>query len=98
MPFTEDLTAFFNTSDFATAATLQGGATGAVKVIFDDAESPQLGAISSSKPVAYAKAADVSDADVVARKTLTINGTAYTLVDRHQLDDGSIVLLQLQAP
>ena len=95
MAFAEDLDAFLSTADFALAATLQGGA--AVNVIFDRAALTQLG-ISSTNPVALAKATDVSEADVAQRKTLTISGTAFTLTDRQPVDDGAFVLLQLQAP
>ena len=89
--FTEDLTAFFDTDDFAIAATLQGSAT-AVNVIFDAAHLEALG-VSSANPVALCKAADVSDADI--GKTLTIDAVVYTIRDRQPWDDGATVLLQL---
>jgi len=89
--FTEDLTAFFDTDDFAIAATLQGSAT-AVNVIFDAAHLEALG-VSSANPAAMVKASDVSDADI--GKTLTIDAVVYTIRDRQPWDDGATVLLQL---
>lgn len=91
--FAEDLDVFFNTGDFATAATLQGGAI--VNVIFDAAHLEVLG-VSSANPVALAKASDVADSDI--GKTLTINAVAYTIHDRQPQDDGATVLLQLSKP
>lgn len=89
--FAEDITAFFDTADFATAATLQGGAV--VNVIFDAAHLEVLG-VSSANPAALAKASDVAVTDV--GKTLTINAVVYTINDRQPQDDGATVLLQLQ--
>jgi hypothetical protein len=89
--FAEDLDVFFNTADFATAATLQGGAV--VNVIFDAAHLEVLG-VSSANPVALVKASDVAVSDV--GKTLTINAVVYTINDRQPQDDGATVLLQLQ--
>ena len=91
--FTEDLDAFLDTYDFAIAATLQGGAAGAVKVIFDRAFLRELG-VASVNPVALAKASAVGQADV--NKTLTIDGTAYTIIGREPIEDGAFVLLQLR--
>jgi len=91
--FTEDLTAFFATADFAIAATLQGGST--VNVIFDRAHVELLSGLSSTEPQALAAASDVAAGNV--GQTLVISGTTYTIRDRHPLDDGAIVLLQLQA-
>jgi len=89
--FAEDLTAFFNTDEFAIAATLQGSAT-PVNVIFDAAHLEALG-VSSANPVALAVASDVADGDI--GKTLTINAVVYTIRDRQPQDDGATVLLQL---
>ena len=90
--FTEDLTAFFDTGDFAIAATLQGGST--VNVIFDRAVLNDLG-VAGTSPQALARAADVSTSNI--GQTLTINGTAYTIQRRDPIDDGAIVLLDLRA-
>lgn len=89
--FIEDLSVFFNTADFATAATLQGSST-PVNVIFDAAHLEALG-VSTANPVALAKASDVADGDI--GKTLTINSVVYTIRDRQPQDDGATVLLQL---
>lgn len=93
--FTEDLDAFLDEADFAVAATLQGGATGAVKAIFDAAYLEALG-VSGTGPTALVKAAAVVAADV--GKTLTIGAVAYTIRNREPQDDGAFVLLRLQAP
>ena len=90
--FTENLDVFFNTADFAIAATLQGSST-QVNVIFDAAHLESLG-VSTTNPVALAKASDVADSD--RGKTLTINSVVYTIRDRQPQDDGSTVLLQLE--
>jgi hypothetical protein len=89
--FTEDLAQFFDTADFAVAATLQGVGT-PINVIFDAAYLESLG-MSSTNPVALAKASDVTEGDI--DKTLTINAVVYTIRDRQPQDDGAMVLLQL---
>jgi hypothetical protein len=94
--FTEDLSEFFSTDDFAVAATLQGGGAGAVKVIFDEAALQQLGVMTGTNLVALVKATDVAATDV--GKTLTINGVAYTIRAHDPIDDGALVQLQLSAP
>jgi hypothetical protein len=91
--FTEDLDAFLSADDFAIAATLQGGGT--VNVIFDRAVLNDLG-IAGTSPQALAKASAVSTANV--GQTLTISGTAYTIMRRDPMDDGAFVLLDLKAP
>lgn len=92
--FTEDLSVFFDADEFAIAATLQGGGT--VNVLFDNEYTRALDMVASTDPVAVARAADVAAGDV--NKTLTINGTAYTIRDRQPIDDGAMVRLQLEAP
>lgn len=91
--FTEDLDAFLSTADFATAATLQGGAAGDVAVIFDRAALADLG-VQGTSPQALAKASAVLEADV--GKTLTIGATVYLIERRDPIDDGAFVLLQLR--
>ena len=92
--FTEDLGELFDTTyGHAIAATLQGGATGGVPVIFDRAMLNDLG-VAGTSPQALAKASDVSAANV--GQTLTISGTAYTIVRRDPTDDGALVVLQLR--
>lgn len=92
MPFTEDLTVFFNSADFGSAATYDG--TTAVVVIFDRAYLETLG-VSSTNPVAMGKASDFA-VDTCVGKTLLIGITTYTIRGREPLDDGAIVLLQLE--
>jgi hypothetical protein len=88
--FAEDLSPFFNTADFAIAATLQSGSV--VNVIFDQPDLAQLG-VASTNPTALARASDVLDADI--DRTITINGVVFTIRDRQPQDDGATVLLQL---
>lgn len=93
--FTEDLDAFLDTTyGHAIAATLQGGSTGGVAVIFDRAVLDQFG-VAGTSPQAICKASDVSAANV--GQTLTISGTAYTILRRDPIDDGAFVALQLKA-
>lgn len=92
--FTEDLDAFLSTAELAIAATLQGGA--AVSVIFDREAVEAFGAVVTSGPAAIGKTSDFA-ASVVGQ-TLTISGTAYTIRERHLVDDGALVRLVLQAP
>lgn len=75
--FTEDLTAFLDTTQgFAVNATL-GAAT--VPVIFDNAFSDALGIVSSTQPVALGTTADLAAATVGS--TITINAVAYTIAE-----------------
>lgn len=92
MPFTEDLTVFLQTGDFATAATYDGSTS--VNVIFDAAYIEQLG-IAGTKPAALGLATDFPAAAV--GKTLLIGSTTYTIKGREPLDDGAFVLLTLKA-
>lgn len=91
MAFTEDLSVFFSTDDFAIAATYDGGTT--VNVIFDRAYLQTLGIVSGTDPQALGKASDFPVTAV--NKTLVISGTTYTIRSREPQDDGAIVLLQL---
>ena len=87
MAFTEDFTPFFE--DFAVNATL-GAAT---KVIFDRAHLESLG-ISATQPLLVAKTSDVSSAN--KGTSITINGTAYTVMDNQPDGTGmSTLLLEL---
>ena len=87
--FAENLDVFF--ADFGTPATLQGSST-PINVIFDAAHLEALG-VSTTNPVAEAKASDVAQGDI--GKTLTINSVVYTIRDRQPKDDGATVVLQL---
>lgn len=93
MPFTEDLSAFLSTDDFATAATYDSST--AVNVIFDRAFIETLG-MTNTNPVAMGKASDFPEGSAVG-KTLLIGSTTYTIRGREPLDDGAFVLLQLEA-
>lgn len=92
--FTEDLSAFFNTDDFAIAATYNGAT--AVNVIFDRAYVETLTGIAGTNPVALVQASTV-DANPKG-KTLLISGTTYTIRGFEPQDDGATLLLQLEAP
>lgn len=87
--FTEDLSVFFNTAEFATAATV--GAT-PVPVIFDAAYLASLGIVGTN-PVALAKA---SDSAAAVGATIVISAVSYKIRGREPQDDGATVLLQLE--
>lgn len=88
--FSEDLSVFFDTNDFAIAATV---GTSVVNVIFDREYLRALDIVSGANPVALAKA---SDSAAAVGSAITISGTAYTIRDRQPVDDGATVLLQLE--
>lgn len=92
-PFAEDLSPLFDTSIFGTAATLQGGTT--VNVVADKSYLENFG-IAGNNPTCLARASDVSISNI--GQTLTINATVYTIMNRKEVDDGAIVLLELRAP
>lgn len=89
--FTEDLSVFFQTGDFAVAATYDGSTT--VNGLFDAAYVDALG-VSSVNPVFMCDAADVPAAGV--NKTLLVNGVTYRIRDRQPEGDGALVVLQLE--
>lgn len=89
MPFTEDLTAFFQTADFAYAATwtpAAGGGPYTLNVIFDNAnfDSP-IGSAGATGLTPTCMAADDQLAQVSGgakrNDTLVINGTTYKIAD-----------------
>lgn len=92
--FAEDLDAFLNDDEHALVATLQGGTT--ANVILDREAIEAFEAVVTSGPVATGKASDFAAS--VVNQTLTIAGTAYTIRERHLVDDGALVRLVLQAP
>ena len=98
MPFTENLNAFFQVGDFATASTYKAGGIGTgvtVNVIFDRAAlEGLLGGMNSTNPVALGKASDFSG--FTNTDTLTINGTVFRITQSLPQDDGATVLLQLE--
>jgi hypothetical protein len=90
--FTEDLSVFFDTDDFAEDATYDTVNT--IAVIFDRAYLEQLGMIASAEPTALTRAADVA-ADPTG-KPLVIRGVTYTIRNILPQDDGAVVLLHLE--
>jgi hypothetical protein len=97
MPFDDssDITAMLEETDFATSAVYNSAAT--VYVIFDREYLRQLGLVAGADPSALGRASDFPAATAVG-KTLLIDGTSYTIRDRMPQDDGTLVLLQLEAP
>jgi hypothetical protein len=95
--FTEDLTAFFDTDDFATSATYTsyGGSPATVKVIKDEAFLARLD-VYATNPVAFGKASDFSAVAANGQDTLLIGSTTYRIKSIEPQDDGSTVLLQLE--
>ena len=90
--FAEDLSAFFSSAEFATAATLGGG--GSVQVIFDKSYAGSLGGlVESAGPQCVAMSSDV--AAIVQGSTITINATVYT-VTGVEPDGTGITVLQLR--
>ena len=82
----------FDTNALAKAGTLQGGATGGVPVIFDKEYLATL-EVSGFKPNCIARASDISTAD--EGKTLTVDGTVYTIRKVKAIDDGAIVAIEM---
>lgn len=95
MAFTEDLTPFFDTDDFAVAATYNGSTT--VNGIFDNGFA-SVGAgpgVEGSLPSFTCRAADVSSA--AHGDTLVISGTTYSVVGVHPDGTGVMVLALSEA-
>ncbi len=97
MAFTEDLTVFFQTADFAVAATytVYGGSPATVNVIKDEAFLDRLG-VNATNPTALGRASDFSAISANGQDTLAIGATTYRIKDSQPLDDGAVVLLQLE--
>ena len=92
MAFTEDLSPFFSTSDFAVEA-LWNGAT-SVPVIFDSEYIEALrGVVEGSGPVALCAAADVPG--IAHGDTQVIDGVTYK-VRGVEPDGTGLVLLRLE--
>ena len=89
--FTEDLSAFFDTDEHALDATL-GAAT--IQVIFDNEHRLAHDMVSTTNPVAWAKASDVDSGDVGS--TIAISSVNYTIRDVQPMDDGAVVIVQLE--
>jgi hypothetical protein len=93
MPFTEDLSQFFNVAEFATPATLDGAA---VAGIFDAGYIQGLvGAAGiASTGTAYMLPTASVPANPVG-KALVVNGTTYHVAE-HQPDGTGVSLLLLE--
>lgn len=94
MAFTEDLSAYFDTSSGFAVAAVYDGAT-AVDVIFDNEHLIAHDMVSTTNPVVLGKASVFPAAAVT--KTLVVSGVTYTIRDRQLIDDGALVRLQLEA-
>lgn len=93
MAFVEDFTAFFNTGDFATSATLAGVA---VKGIFDKAY--QFGDVGGSGMASTAPVLTLATANVPASPVgaaVVVSGVSYT-VAAHEPDGTGVSLLLLE--
>lgn len=94
MAFTEDLSVFFSSADFAITAVYDGGTP--VNVIFDREFIEPLSGMPATNPVALVQASQIP-ADSQG-KTLEIGGITYVINDRRPQDDGVVVQLQLGTP
>ena len=91
MAFTEDLTEFFGTDDFAITAMLAG--TTSVNGIFDNAALAIPGgeaAVEGSVPTFTCALADIPA--VAQGQTIVINSTTYTIIAVHPDGTGVVVL------
>lgn len=77
MAFTEDLTEFFDSDDFAVEAEWSEAPGEPVNVIFDKAFIENLG-IAGNSPVALGRESDFPG--VEEGQTLTISGTVYKII------------------
>ena len=96
MPFTEDLTVFFNVNDFGTAATYTPsvGSPKTVNGIFDRAYREVIDGIEGTSPAFVCALSDVST--VVHGNTFVINSATYK-VRGVEPDGVGTVLLRLEA-
>jgi hypothetical protein len=96
MPFTEDLSVFFNVADFATAAAyLVAGAPddaepATVNGVFDNAFEMVMGSVEDSGPRFLCRQADVPG--VTHGATLTIGTTMYQVVGVQPDGTGTVQL------
>lgn len=95
MAFDEDLSAFFNTDDFAVTATWNSRS---VRGIFEDQyveSSLGLAGMATSGPRFTCAAADVSG--IAVGNTFTVNSVAYTAAEL-QPDGTGLITIVLKAP
>ena len=90
MPFTEDMTAFFSTAEFATAATVGGVA---VNGIFDNAYAMAMGFVAGTSPALLVASASVPSAAV--GDAVTLGAVSYTVAGVEP-DGTGVTLLRLQ--
>jgi hypothetical protein len=90
--FTEDLTAFFNTDEHATAAFYNSLTS--INGIFNEADLGQLGMVAGSNPTFLCAASSVA-ADPTGL-ALVVNSVNYIIRDIKPQDDGAVVLLELE--
>lgn len=93
MAFTEDLSVFFNTGDFAVAATFTHAASSpvTVNVLFDAAYADPLG-IEGSHPRAHGVVADFTPS-ISQGDTLVIGSTTYKIKSVHPDNTGVVTLI-----
>lgn len=89
--FAEDLDDFFETDDFAVAATYDGATT--VNVIFDNEYVEAVTGVAGTNPVALGKASDFASP---VGKTLVVSGVTYRIRNSRPVDDGAVVTLDLE--
>lgn len=74
MAFTEDLTAFFDTSDFAITATVGGSSVNGIL----DSEFVEVGDVEAARPVFMCASSDVPS--VTHGTTVVASGTTYKVI------------------
>lgn len=92
MPFDEDLSVFLDAAEFATAATYNGSIS--VSVIHDAEYLESMG-IAGTSEAALGRAADFA---APVGKTLLIGAVTYTIRNKRPLEDGALVVLELEKP
>ena len=91
MAFTEDLTAFFRTEDFAVSATYAGST---IKVIFEAPYYESIsGVVEGTQPTALCRTADVSGAR--HGDNFAVGSTTYKIVGVEP-DGSGVTRLRLQ--
>lgn len=94
MPMTEDATAFFNTDEFATAATFDSSTT--VNGIFDNEYIDFDDDVASSNPIFQCALSDVTSVANALDKDLVIGSTTYTIRNARPDLNGFTVILELE--
>lgn len=90
MPYTDDVSQWFASDDFAEVVTIAGASK---RAIFDNAYARVGGIVSASDPALWVQSADVS---TVARgAAVVVRGVAYTVRDI-EADGTGVTVLQLE--